>query len=116
MSYDNLGLVGEIDEKKRELVKAAKLLRKSKEDLALAEREYKIAVTQKALMLRDSDMPVTLINLTIYGYREIAELRFKRDMAQAMVEANEEYINVTKLVLRLLEAQLNREWVGVVKE
>ena len=55
-------------------------------------------------------MPVTLINQIIYGIPEVADKRFKRDIAEAMYQTNLEYINTTKLQLRILENQLQREW------
>jgi hypothetical protein len=55
-------------------------------------------------------MPVTLINQIIYGVPEVADKRFKRDVEEANYKANLEHINVVKLQLRLLEAQLSREW------
>ena len=94
-----------------ELTSSIKLLRKNGNDLAKAEQDYKICLRQEALKLRtQQDMPVTLINQIIYGIPEVAEKRFKRDVAQTMYDTNQEHINVTKLKLRLLEAQLNREW------
>ena len=103
-------LILQINQKVIELEKSIRLLRKTGEELAKAERAYKIAVTEKALQLNKEDTKVTLINLTIYGYADIAELRFKRDVARTVHEANEEHVNATKLILRLLEAQLSREW------
>ncbi len=86
-------------------------LRENGAKLADAEREYKLTLRQEALKLRTmQDMPVTLINQIIYGVPEVAEKRFKRDVEQANYDANKEYINVTKLKLRILEAQLSREW------
>ena len=108
--YDGKDLFQEVQDKAQDLEIATKRLFNNKKDLAEAEREYKVLLNQKALQLRANDMPVTLINLTIYGYRDVAEARLKRDIAQSKVDANEEYINTTKLLLRLLEAQLNREW------
>ena len=55
-------------------------------------------------------MPVTLINQIIYGAQEVANLRFDRDVKEAVYQANLESINSTKLKLRILENQLNREW------
>lgn len=55
-------------------------------------------------------MPVTLINQIIYGIPEVADKRFKRDIAEAMYNTNQEYINTTKLQIRVLESQLNREY------
>ncbi len=93
-----------------ELTASIKMLRKNGEKLAEAERDYKITLRQETLKLRAGDMPVTLINQVIYGIDEVAQKRFKRDVEQATYEANKEHINVTKLKLRILEAQLAREW------
>ena len=55
-------------------------------------------------------MPVTLINQVIYGYEEIAKLRFERDTAQVKYNANLEYINTLKLQIRILANQLDKEY------
>lgn len=55
-------------------------------------------------------MPVTLINQIIYGVPEVANLRYDRDVKEAIYNANQEAINSTKLKLRILESQINREW------
>ena len=93
-----------------ELTASIKRLRTNGAKLAEAERDYKITLRQEALRLRAGDMPVTLINNIIYGIDEVADKRFKRDVEQANYDANKEHINVTKLKLRILEAQLAREW------
>ena len=94
-----------------ELTASIRKLRENGAKLAEAERDYKITLRQEALKLRHlEDMPVTLINQVIYGVPTVAEKRFKRDVEQANYDANKEYINVTKLQLRILEAQLAREW------
>lgn len=93
-----------------ELTASIKRLRTNGANLAEAERDYKITLRTEALRLRAGDMPVTLINNIIYGVEEVADKRFKRDVEQANYEANKEHINVTKLKLRILEAQLSREW------
>lgn len=79
--------------------------------LAEAERDYKITLRQEALKLREEkNMPVTLIQQIIYGVPDVADKRFKRDIAEAMYQTNQEFINTTKLRLRLLESQLSREY------
>lgn len=100
----------EIEEKNKMLDKAIKDLAQNGYDLAIKEREYKIAVNKKALQLRAEDMPVTLINQVIYGYDDIALLRFERDTAEVKYNANLEYINTIKLQIRILENQMQREW------
>lgn len=106
-----MDLYEEIQRLMAELTSSIRKLRDNGEKLAEAERDYKITLRQEALILRTAqDMPVTLINQVIYGVPEVAEKRFKRDVEQANYDANKEHINVTKLKLRILEAQLNREW------
>lgn len=106
-----MDLYNDIQELMKELTSSIKLLRINGNTLAAAEREYKITLKQEVLKMRaEKDMPVTLINQVIYGVPEVAEKRFKRDIAETMYNTNLEHINVTKLKLRLLENQLSREW------
>ena len=105
-----MDLYEQIESLMAELTASIKQLRKNGEKLAETERDYKITLTTQALKLRAEDMPVTLINTTIYGLKEVAEKRFARDVAQATYDANKEHINITKLKLRILENQLAREW------
>lgn len=105
-----MDLYEEIQRLMAELTASIKHLRANGVKLAEAERDYKITLRQEALRLRAGEMPVTLINQVIYGVPAVAELRLKRDVEQANYDANKEHINVTKLKLRILEAQLSREW------
>lgn len=105
-----IDLYEEITRLMAELTASIGKLRANGAKLAEAERDYKITLRTEALRLRASDMPVTLINSTIYGVEVVAELRLIRDIAQANYEANKEHINITKLKLRILEAQLQREY------
>ena len=105
-----MDLYEEIQRLMAELTESIKRLRNNGAKLAEAERDYKMTLRQEALRLRAGDMAVTLINNVIYGVPEVAEKRFKRDVEQANYDANKEHINVTKLKLRILEAQLSREW------
>lgn len=94
-----------------ELDISVRQLRKSGTNRAEAERKYKIKLKEEALKLRaEKSMPVTLINQIIYGIKEVADLRFDRDVKEAVYQANLESINSTKLKLRILENQLNREY------
>lgn len=106
-----MDLVTELQRKSDELSQSIKLLRQNGIKLAEAERDYKIKLRQEALKLRqDNKMPVTLIAQIIYGVPEVADLRFKRDVAEAMYNANQEHINTTKLMIRILESQIAREF------
>lgn len=50
--------------------------------------------------------------MTAYGIPEVAQKRFERDVAEATYKANMESINSLKLQLRLLDAQISREYGG----
>lgn len=100
----------ELSEKRKMLDKAIETLATNGYDLAAKERDYKIEINKKALELRAEDTPVTLINTIIYGYEDVAKLRFERDLAQVKYNSNLEYINTIKLQIRILENQLNKEW------
>ena len=106
-----MDLVNEIFRKNEELTASIKRLRQNGVLLAEAEKNYKIALRTEALKLRqEKGMPVTLISQIIFGVPEVADLRFKRDVAQTVYDTNMEHINCTKLQIRILEAQLSREW------
>lgn len=105
-----MNLWTELEEKRKLLDKAIDNLANNGYDLAAKERDYKIAINKKALELRAEDTPVTLINTVIYGYEDIAKLRFDRDIAQVKYNSNLEYINTIKLQIRILENQLQREY------
>lgn len=100
----------ELQVKTRQLEASIKLLRQNGTAYAQAERDYKILLRQECLKLRDEGMAIGMINMTAYGIPSVAEARFKRDVAEAVYRANQEAINSTKLQLRLIESQLQREY------
>lgn len=105
-----MDLWNEIQQKIKELDISVKSLRKTGTKFATAERDYKQKLREEALKLRNEGMAVTLIDKVIYGVPEVANLRFKRDVCDAVYKANQESINVLKLNIRIIESQLNREW------
>lgn len=106
-----MDLFNEIQDLIERLNTSVNLLRKFGNELAEAEKDYKITLRQEALILRaEKNMPVTLINQIIYGVPEVADKRFKRDVAETMYQTALENINSLKLQLRILENQLQREW------
>ena len=100
----------ELELKMRQLGEAVKKLLKTGTDYAEAEREYKILLRQEALRLRDHGEAVGMVNLTVYGIKDVAYARCKRDIAEATYKTNQELVNQIKLEIRILESQLEREW------
>ena len=105
-----MDLLNDLQNLTKQLSNSLKQLRINGMKLAEAERDYKIAVNKKALELRSQDMPVTLISQVIYGYDDIAQLRFLRDSADVVYRANQEAINTLKLQIRIIESQIQREY------
>lgn len=106
-----MDLYNELQRLLNDLNISIKKLRETGTDFAEAEREYKITLRQEALKLRaEKGMPVTLIQQVVYGVPEVADKRFKRDVKEAIYQANQEAINSIKLQIRVIEGQLNREW------
>ena len=112
MSFD---LVQELQGKTQQLEVSIKQLRKTGTNYAQAEKDYKVLLRQECLRLRDEGMAIGMIDKTCYGIPSVAEARFKRDVAEAVYRANQEAINSLKLQMRLLEAQISREWGASAK-
>ena len=85
-------------------------LRKTGTKFAEAERAYSLKKAETALRLRDEGMPVGMIEMTVKGDKEVAELKFKLRIAEITYDANKEAVQAIKLQLRLIENQLQREY------
>lgn len=103
-------LIAEIGQKSRMLDTAIWELGKRGRVYAQAEHDYRVALSKKVLMEREKGTPVTVISDICRGDREIAKLRFERDVAETVYEAAKEAINGYKLQIRILDAQIEREW------
>ena len=99
-----------LQEKTKQLDMSIKQLRRSGTEYAEAERAYKVLLRQECLKLRDEGMAIGMIDKTCFGIQSVADARFKRDVAEVVYKANLEAINSIKLQMRLIEAQLEREW------
>ncbi len=106
----NIDLLNDLQAKIKQLELSVKELRTSGTNYAKAERDYKILLRTECLKLRDEGMAIGMIDKTCYGINSVAEARFQRDVNKTIYEANIEAINSLKLQMRLLEAQINREW------
>lgn len=105
-----MDLYQELQKKTIDLDKSIKSLRTNGTAYAQAEKDYKVRLRLECLRLRDEGMAVGLIDKTCYGIPEVAELRYQRDVAEAVYKANQEAINSIKLQMRLIESQLQREY------
>lgn len=100
-------LIIEIQKLRNTLTLAVNKLRERGTKKAEAEKAYRIALATEILKHRDNKVPVTIINDICRGDKDIAELKFKRDVAETLYKTAEEKINATKLEIRIVENQLN---------
>ena len=98
------------DELERLLVEALGECRRSGIKLAENEAEYRKALACEITAARATGVPVTIISDTCRGIPYIAELKQARDSAEAIYKASQEAINVYKLRLRTVEADIQRIW------
>ena len=103
-------LISEIGAKSAMLDTAVKQLGVRGKAYAQAERDYKVALAQKILWEREKGTPVTIISDICKGDSEIARLRFERDCAEVVYKSAMEAIQSFKLQIRILDAQIEREW------
>ena len=108
-----MDLLNELNYKVKQLELSLKKLTENGIKYAEAERDYKILLRQECLKLRDEGTAIGMIDKTCYGIPSVAEARFKRDVSETIYKANQEAINTTKLQIKILENQIEREWRGV---
>lgn len=103
-------LIQEIGTKSSLLDAAVKQLGVRGKAYAQAERDYKVALAKKIMQEREKGTPVTIISDICKGDSEIARLRFERDCAEVVYKSAMEAIQSLKLQIRILDAQVDREW------
>ena len=105
-----LDLMNELNDLSIRLPALVDQLEKHGRERAQAEHDYKVQLRQEAIKLRADGMAVTLIDKVVYGVPAVADKRLKRDIAETMYKSDQESINTLKLRMRLVDAQIQREW------
>lgn len=103
-------LINEIGQKSRLLDAAIRELGARGRAFAQAEHDYRVELSKKVLLERDKGTPVTIISDVCRGDPNIAKLRFERDVADVVYRSALEAINGYKLQIKILDAQVEREW------
>lgn len=107
MEFD---LVNKIMQKSQELDVAVKQIRQSAYDYAKARHDYRIRIATETMRLKDNGYKVTCISDLVRGNPEVAKLGMQEIITEGVYKANMESIQAIKLQIRLLDAQLTREW------
>lgn len=103
-------LINEISAKTALLDKAVTQFGIRGRTFAQAEHDYRVALSKRILEHRAGGMPVTIISDVCRGEPEIAKLRLERDIAETVYKSALEAIQSYKLQIRILDAQVEREW------
>ena len=107
---DGTDLLNDLSNLLNRINQAINTLAKNGQRKAEAEMNYRIALADKLLIEREKGTQMSIINDVSRGDRAIARLKFDRDTAEVVYDANIEAINAWKLEARLMEGQIQREW------
>lgn len=103
----------ELNKLRQDLNFAIKEIRERGQAKSKAERDYRVALAQNILVLRDNKIPVTIINDLSRGNEKIADLKLARDIAESLYESNTHYIYAVKLNIDIVMKQMEAMRKGV---
>ena len=103
-------LYGQLDELTDLLMEELATCKTSGCQYAESEAEYRTALRLAILDGRQKGRPATLTGDLCRGRPDIAERKRLRDCSEAIYKASQEAINVYKLRIRMLDAQIARVW------
>lgn len=106
----NGDLLNLLNSKIQDLNVSVKKLRHTGEDYAKAYTEYRMALAKELLRLKDEGMPVTIAYDIARGNKEVAHLKFQEIAKESIYSANKEAINSTKLQIKIIQEQINKEY------
>ena len=66
----------------------------------------------KEILQRDAGMPVTIISDICRGNKDIAKLKFDRDVTETLYECAQQYIYACKMNMGIIERQIEAERRG----
>lgn len=109
---DGMDLYLELQAKAAMLDRALSQMKSRGRAAAQAEQDYRVALAQKLLLEREKGVPATILSDVCRGDRQIARLKFERDVAEVTYKSAMEACNVYKLQIKVLENQIDREYRG----
>lgn len=105
-----MDLTNELNNLISKLDVSVKSLRKTGSEYAKAYTDYRVALAKELLILKEEGYAITLAGDIARGKPEIAKLKFKEISTEAIYKANQEAINSTKLQIKIIQEQLNKEF------
>lgn len=105
-----MDLQNELNSRLKDLDVAIKSLRKTGEEYAKAYTDYRVELAKELLILKNEGYAITLAGDIARGKPQIAHLKFLEISKEAIYKANLESINATKLAIKIIQEQIEREW------
>lgn len=105
-----MDLLNMLTDLQKQLDFSVKELRNSGKNYAEAYTNYRIALAQELVKLRDKNIPVTLCSDLARGNGEVARKKFQEISTEAIYKANLESINSLKLRIKIIQSQIEKEW------
>lgn len=105
-----MDLFNKLQDLQKQLDVAVKQLRHTGGEYATAYTEYRIALAQELVKLRNENIPVTICSDLARGNRDVAKKKFNEISTEAIYLANKESINALKLQIKVIQEQLDKEW------
>ena len=106
----DLDLVNQVNNKCKYLDSQIGQLEKTGQEYAKAYADYRVALAQELVKLKSEWYAISLASDIARGRPEIAHLKYQEIWKEAVYKANLESINATKLQIKIMEAQIEREW------
>lgn len=94
----------------QQLNTSIKQLRHSGNDYAEAERDYRMLLSEEILRMEAEGRPVTNLYNIARGKKQVAEAKYKQIASEAIYKANMEAIQGIKLQIRIIQAQIDKEY------
>lgn len=93
-----------------------KSLRKTGTEYAEAERDYRMALSAEIIRMEGEGRPVTNIYNIARGQKNVAQAKYKQIATEAVYKANMEAIQGIKLQIRIIQAQIDKEYGSNLSE
>lgn len=85
-------------------------MREMAKSYAIADATYRRVKALAILDERNRGTAATIARDVIYSRQDVFDALMERDSAEVVYEAQKEGINALKLEIRVMEAQMQREW------
>ena len=100
----------QLQNKLNELDRSVKSLRNTGEEYAKAYTEYRIALAEELIRLKNKGVASTISYDIARGKREVAKLKYNEICKESIYKANLEAINAYKLEIRIIQNQIDKEY------